>query len=131
MRTTHVVSFLALLTVVALTIAGCRPQSPPIQPYPGPVSCEPSPADATHPCIACLKSSCCAEFKACDRDSFPPGTPTRAAAAECFCMLVCQKARKRPFDDCVARCGAVTNTYTAVSACWDEHCDDACRGGGS
>jgi hypothetical protein len=136
MRITHTVSFVVLFTVVGLTIAGCRPQSYPVQAYPGPLSCEPSAADATHPCVACLKQNCCNEMKACDKVSFTPGTPARADAAKCFCMSMCHEGREHPLADCLSRCGGTPPAiYTAMSSCWETHCTEACEvqrnGGGS
>jgi len=116
---------LLLLFFTALLLASCM-HARPKPPYTGPVSCEPAPADLQHPCIACLKASCCAETKACDRASFPPDSRARSEAAQCLCLFLCG-IPGRPLAHCEERCGPASDSYRAMTSCVEDHCSEACE----
>ena len=116
------------LALVALAaVASCAHARPsPLYP-PGPLSCAPSGSDGEHPCVACLKTSCCAEAKACDAESFPTDSPGRAEASRSRCLVLCQEEAHRPLPDCLQRCGGpVTEASKALASCWEDHCGAAC-----
>src|SRR5262249_15497615 len=93
---------LGLLALVALIAAGCRPVD--LKTYVmGPLACEPE-TKRPDRCDACMKASCCAEYRAC------------ANAAPCPCWLQARLAAAPPAD-ALGICGAQNEAYKALAAC--------------
>lgn len=101
----------ALLVLLVLLGAGCRPRRAPVwyAAAPPPLSCRLKVGE--HACIACAKTSCCAESQACEADH------------RCAALMRC--ARKPwPFSECTSdeRVGPPNDLYLAERACLSAHC---------